>query len=130
MEIQQGHRTLRSLIQDFNDGKIQVPPFQRPYVWKIRKTLNLLDSLYRGYPIGAIYLWEPSEDSKLKLKPKPSLGGQTQSGFTHYVIDGQQRLTSLIAAFHLWEISDPGNGRSWNAHLSLRPTTTWATASD
>ena len=49
MEIQQGQKTVNSLMREFNDGTIQVPPFQRAYVWKIRKTLNLLDSLFWGY---------------------------------------------------------------------------------
>ena len=117
MEIQQGQRTVKSLIREFNDGMIQLPPFQRPYVWKIRKTLNLLDSLYRGYPIGAIYLWKPSAKSKLKPKHHPS--GHKHADFTHYVIDGQQRLTSLIAAFGLSEISDPSNGRRLECSLEL-----------
>ena len=117
MEIQQGQRTVNSLMREFNDGTIQLPPFQRPYVWKIRKTLNLLDSLLRGYPIGAIYLWKPSAKSKLKPKPHPS--GLKHVDFTYYVIDGQQRLTSLIAAFGLSQVTDPSNGRSLACSLEL-----------
>ncbi|MGO8733603.1 MAG: DUF262 domain-containing protein [Terriglobia bacterium] len=117
MEIQQGQRTVKSLIGEFNAGDIQLPPFQRPYVWKIRKTLNLLDSLYRGYPVGSIYLWKPSAKSKLKPKHHPT--GKKHADFTHYLIDGQQRLTSLIAAFGLSEIFDPSNGRSLECSLEL-----------
>jgi hypothetical protein len=117
MEIQQGQKTVNSLMREFNDGTIQLPPFQRPYVWKIRKTLNLLDSLFRGYPIGAIYLWKPSAKSKLKPKPHPS--GLKHVDFTYYVIDGQQRLTSLIAAFGLSQMTDLSNGRSLACSLEL-----------
>jgi hypothetical protein len=117
MEIQQGQKTINSLMREFNEGKIQLPPFQRPYVWKIRKTLNLLDSLFREYPIGAIYLWKPSAKSKLKPKPHPS--GVKHVDFTDYVIDGQQRLTSLIAAFGLSQLTDLSNGRSLACSLEL-----------
>jgi len=118
MEIQNGNRKLKHLILEFNEGNIQLPPFQRPYVWKIRKTLNLLDSLYREYPIGAIYLWGPSAGSKLRPKRHPSVGDK-HVPFTSFVIDGQQRLTSLIAAFGLSEISDQSNGRSLQCSIEL-----------
>lgn len=117
MEIQQGSKTVQSLIRSWKDGDIQVPPFQRAYVWKIRKTLNLLDSLYRPYPIGAIYLWRPSEKSRLRPKRRPDGGHRLD--FTHYVIDGQQRLTSLAAAFGLSEMYDEGTKRSLECSLEL-----------
>jgi hypothetical protein len=117
MDIQQGSRTVKSLIRSWGDGDIQLPPFQRPYVWQIRKTLNLLDSLYRPYPIGAIYLWRPAEKSKLRPKRRPD--GHNRLDFTHYVIDGQQRLTSLAAAFGLSEMYHETNKRSLECSLEL-----------
>jgi uncharacterized protein with ParB-like and HNH nuclease domain len=47
--VRSGETDLRGLMRDWNRGDIQVPPFKRAYVWKIRKTLNLLDSLYRRF---------------------------------------------------------------------------------
>lgn len=117
MEIQQSSRTVKSLIRSWGKGDIQLPPFQRPYVWQIRKTLNLLDSLYRPYPIGAIYLWKPSEKSKLTPKRRPDRNYRLD--FTHYVIDGQQRLTSLAAAFGLSEMYHETNKRSLECSLEL-----------
>lgn len=117
MDIQSGTKTVQSLIRSWKDGDIQLPPFQRGYVWQIRKTLNLLDSLYRRYPIGAIYLWRPSEKSK--LRPKRRKDGRNRLDFTHYVIDGQQRLTSLAAAFGLSEMYDESNQRSLECSLEL-----------
>ena len=117
MEIQQTSKTVKSLIRNWGEGDIQVPPFQRPYVWQIRKTLNLLDSLYRPYPIGAIYLWRPSEKSK--LRPKRSPDRHHRLDFTHYVIDGQQRLTSLSAAFGRSEMYHETNKRSLECSLEL-----------
>jgi hypothetical protein len=48
------------MIRDFHSGAILLPQFQRDYVWKPIKIRNLLDSLLRGFPIGAFYLWRPS----------------------------------------------------------------------
>jgi hypothetical protein len=117
MEVQPGSKTIQALMRDWNDGDMQLPPFQRPYVWPIRKTLNLLDSLHRRYPIGAIFLWRPSKKSKLRPKRRPD--GRHHADFTHYVIDGQQRLTSLAAALGMSEMSDPSNGRSLECSLEL-----------
>jgi hypothetical protein len=113
---------LRNLIKQFNTGEIALPPWQRPYVWRIRQTLNLLDSLHRGFPVGVIYLWRPNADSPLRIKPKTF---RNREGHVHlntvqsFVIDGQQRLTSLEAAFGLSEASDERNGRSVECWLEL-----------
>ena len=98
---------------------MQLPAFQRPYVWKIRQTLNLLDSIFRGYPISVVYLWEPGSESKMAPKPhthKSSSGKVSPRVF--FVIDGQQRLTSLAAAFGLSEASDE-KGRSLECCIDL-----------
>ncbi len=117
MDVQQGTKTIQSLMRSWKAGDIQLPPFQRPYVWQIRKTLNLLDSLYRRYPIGAIFLWRPS--GKSKLRPKRRADGNNRTDFTHYVIDGQQRLTSLAAAFGLSEMYHQSNRRSLECSVEL-----------
>ncbi len=117
MEVQPSTKTIQSLIRSWENGDLQLPPFQRPYVWQIRKTLNLLDSLYRRYPIGAIFLWMPSEKSKLRPKRRPD--GRHRADFTYYVIDGQQRITSLAAAFGLSEMYHQSNMRSLQCALEL-----------
>ena len=117
MDVQPSTKTIQSLIRSWANGDIQIPPFQRPYVWPIRKTLNLLDSLYRRYPIGAIFLWRPSEKSK--LRPKRRQYGYRRTDFAYYVIDGQQRLTSLAVAFGSFEMFHQTNKRSLQCALEL-----------
>ena len=112
---------LQELLRKFNLGEYQLPPFQRPFVWKIRQTLNLQDSLLRGYPIGVIYLWKPEQSSKLQPKPSTKGGPPKVKQFEAYVIDGQQRLTSLNAAFGFSELSD-ARGRSLECWLELGKT--------
>ena len=88
------------LISEIRKGEIKIPKFQRNFVWSIEKTAKLLDSILKGYPIGTFILWETNErlnDIKnigdLELPPSPE-GTKVQ-----YVLDGQQRITSLYAAF-------------------------------
>ena len=110
--------SLQELLRKFNTGEYQLPAFQRPFVWRIRQTLNLLDSLLRGYPISVIYLWKPEDDSKLRPKPHTRGGPPQVARFEAYIIDGQQRLTSLNAAFGFAELSD-AQGRSLECWLEL-----------
>jgi uncharacterized protein with ParB-like and HNH nuclease domain len=50
-------------IDDATLGTLDVPEFQRKYVWKASKLADLVDSLWRGYPIGTLLLWENAYDS-------------------------------------------------------------------
>ncbi len=113
---------LEELLRKFHAGEYQLPAFQRPFVWKPRQTLNLLDSLLKGYPISVIYLWKPGINSKLQRKPrtpKAKNGPPEVERFEAFIIDGQQRLTSLHAAFGFAEAFDERNGRSLECWLEL-----------
>lgn len=100
MKFQTTTRSLRELVNEFHSGNILLPQFQRDYVWKVKNILNLLDSLLKGFPIGGFYLWRPTDgslDAKLKALGRNSIGPV----FEGYLIDGQQRLTSLETRYHL-----------------------------
>jgi hypothetical protein len=107
MKTQTTPRTLRDLVQEFHTGAILLPQFQRDYIWKPAKIRNLLDSLLKGFPIGGFYLWRPTGRV---LDPKQKALGthRIESEFVGYLIDGQQRLTSLEAAFGLYTGEDRG----------------------
>lgn len=88
------------LISEIQKGIIKIPKFQRDFVWSIERTAKLLDSILKGYPIGTFILWQTDErinDIKnvgnLEIPPTPD-GTKVQ-----YVLDGQQRITSLYAAY-------------------------------
>ena len=107
MRTETVQRPLREIVRAFTTGKILLPQFQRDYVWKPKKIRNLLDSLLQEYPIGGFYLWRPSEGT---VDPKKKRFGE-QIGvigpeFWGYLIDGQQRLTSLEAAYGLYSGED------------------------
>lgn len=83
--------TLGSLMESIAQGAIGLPDIQRPFVWKNAKVRNLLDSMYRGYPVGHLLFWENDAGSK-------GIGTDSKQKIPRLlIVDGQQRLTSLYA---------------------------------
>lgn len=88
------------LINEIQKGIIKIPKFQRDFVWTIDKTAKLLDSILKGYPIGTFILWQTDE----RINDIKNVGNldipDTPDGVkVQYVLDGQQRITSLFAAY-------------------------------
>lgn len=77
------------LLEDVKGDRIAIPELQRPFVWDSIKVRDLMDSLYKGYPVGYLITWQ-SIGAKLK-------GGQV-AAHQQILIDGQQRITALRAA--------------------------------
>lgn len=80
---------VETILTWIKSGDIAIPEIQRPFVWDAAKVRNLLDSLYRGYPVGYLIAWK-NPDVKLKT-------GATSEG-KRILIDGQQRVTALMAS--------------------------------
>ena len=120
MKIETVQKPLRDLVKAFAAGEILLPQFQRDYVWKPKKVRNLLDSLLQEYPIGGFYFWRPSTGP---LDPKTArfTTKEVAREFRGYLIDGQQRLTSLEAAFELFTGEDKG-GVALRCYLDLSAT--------
>ena len=92
------------LINDVKNGRIGLPDLQRPFVWKDNKVRELMDSMLKGFPIGYIMLWESPADYD-----RTSAIGKNDKVYAHpddLVIDGQQRLTALLAAMEGVKIKD------------------------
>lgn len=92
--------TIRKLIDRISSGDIRIPAFQRDFVWEPEQVAFLLDSIYKGFPIGTIILWRT--DRRLKSEKKLgyfSLPEPQKDYPVNYVLDGQQRLTSLFSVF-------------------------------
>ncbi len=87
--------SVTELIEDLLAGRIRIPAFQRPWKWKREQILALLDSLYRGYPIGSLLFWQRQQGSeRLFIGPREIVAAERSDA--RAVIDGQQRLTSLL----------------------------------
>ncbi|MBS3044397.1 DUF262 domain-containing protein [Enterobacter asburiae] len=92
---------LASLLSDVERGNIKIPVFQREYIWTDDQIISLLDSIYRGYPVGSLLMWSTREE----LKHERNVGGfslpNTPEDYpVNYILDGQQRLTTLYGVFH------------------------------
>ena len=87
--------SVEELVGMIERGELRLPEMQRRYVWRSTRVRDLLDSLYRGYPSGAILLWETSEEVPLQEMAVTQQTNPYQS--TRLLLDGQQRLTSLSA---------------------------------
>ncbi|KAA0068260.1 DUF262 domain-containing protein [Rhodanobacter sp. T12-5] len=98
MEYQ--HYSIRKILDAAVSGEIRIPAFQRGFVWEWDRVAYLLDSIYKGYPFGSLLFWR----TKQQLMTERNLGTFTLPP-PHvdypidYVLDGQQRLTSIFTVF-------------------------------
>jgi hypothetical protein len=96
-KIKVDQASLARLMADMREGRLRVPRFQRNFVWERKRIQELLDSMYKEYPIGTIFLWEgpPKYNNLLRtvdyLQQPVIENGKSYS----LIVDGQQRLTSL-----------------------------------
>jgi hypothetical protein len=82
------------LVSMMTKGELRLPEMQRRYVWPATRVRDLLDSLYRGYPSGAILMWDTDADVALQ---DMAITQATANVRPRLLLDGQQRLTSLSA---------------------------------
>jgi uncharacterized protein with ParB-like and HNH nuclease domain len=83
------HHPISIILSWIEANEIAIPEIQRPFVWSSTKVRDLIDSLYQGYPIGYLIAWQ---NPAIRLK-----NGTTSAG-KKILIDGQQRVTALMAA--------------------------------
>lgn len=106
-------KRLAELLSEMSSGKLQVPRFQRDFVWPLTKTRELLDSMYKEFPIGTFFLWRAPADTPALFRPLQELGipipraGQEVT----YILDGQQRLASLFAVVNGVQLNGRDYGR-------------------
>ena len=91
-------KTYAALFSAIDEGKIKVPQFQRDFVWSKEQTARLIDSILKGFPIGTFILWT----TRTRLRHMRDIGNfplrEPHDGDAiQYVLDGQQRITSLYA---------------------------------
>lgn len=89
------------LMSRIADGDIKIPAFQRRFVWNQEQVIELLDSIYKNYPVGSLLLWN-SDDTKLKATRNICGFDIPERPVTYpvnYVLDGQQRISAIYAVF-------------------------------
>src|SRR5690554_6114341 len=94
---------LSKLLQDIVDGKLQLPDFQRGWVWDDEHIRSLLVSIARSFPIGAVMLLETGGETRFQMRPIEGveLGPHSEKLAELLILDGQQRLTSLTKVLSL-----------------------------
>ena len=92
---------LESLLTDIVAGKIQLPDFQRGWVWDDEHIRSLLVSVARSFPIGAVMLLETGGETRFQMRPVEGVTPPNGNGPQQLILDGQQRLTSLTQVLKL-----------------------------
>ncbi|MGW6643611.1 GmrSD restriction endonuclease domain-containing protein [Streptomyces iakyrus] len=95
MAVERTNRDVRTLITQIAAGEIMLPEIQRGYVWKASQVARLIESLYRGYPAGSLLFWKTGQ----LAETRGAAIGVPQAlprVLPLYLLDGQQRLTSLF----------------------------------
>ncbi|MQA24943.1 MAG: DUF262 domain-containing protein [Micromonosporaceae bacterium] len=100
-------RTPVDLVADVRAGRVRIPPLQRPFRWDAADVIALFDSLLHGYPIGNLLFWRKSAPAEL-LRIGPIEVDAPEMDNADWVVDGQQRITSLVGALTAPDdINDP-----------------------
>lgn len=92
------NKKYEALFLEIDSGQIKLPMFQREFVWDKEQSAKLIDSILKGYPIGTFILWKTRE----ALRSVKDIGNHTlpetpKGDYAQYILDGQQRITSLYA---------------------------------
>ena len=87
-----------ALFLEIDSGQIKLPMFQREFVWDKEQSAKLIDSILKGYPIGTFILWK-TKDTLRSVKDigNHKLPDTPKGDYAQYILDGQQRITSLYA---------------------------------
>lgn len=103
--------TIREIIEQAESGQIRIPAFQRGFVWEPERVAQFIDSLYKGYPFGALLFWRTNEKLKIERNLGPFALPEPKVDFPiDYVLDGQQRITSAYATFQSAADIPPDSG--------------------
>jgi hypothetical protein len=91
------YRTPADLVTEVNRGLLRIPPFQRGFKWESSDAIALFDSLLRGFPIGNLLFWRrPAPAATVRVGPLEIEAPALDSA--NWVVDGQQRVTTLVGA--------------------------------
>ncbi|MEQ1935757.1 MAG: DUF262 domain-containing protein, partial [Fimbriimonadaceae bacterium] len=92
--------SIREVVDHILGGRVRIPAFQRGFVWDSDLVAYLMDSLYRGYPFGSVLLWRTRQQLRTERALGPfELPARDPEYPIDYVLDGQQRLTSIFGVF-------------------------------
>ena len=107
-------RNLYEILKDVNSGKIQLPDFQRGWVWDDDRIKGVIASVAKSFPIGAVMLLETgNENIRFKTKPVEGVVGLNGTKPEMLILDGQQRITSLYQAIMTNRVVNTRNSKGY-----------------
>ena len=102
--------SIREILDTVLRGQIRIPAFQRGFVWEPDRVAYLMDSIYKGFPFGSLLFWRTKEQLKSERSLGPfSLPAPAEDYPVDYVLDGQQRITSIFGVFQTQLQRPPGD---------------------
>lgn len=115
---------LETILAEVASGDLVIPDFQRPFVWDDDRRLSLLDSIFKGMPIGSLLVWRTNTRI---LKTYPQVGGVSLAGIRSgaervtYLLDGHQRISTLFGALYSGEreTTHSEDGVRWPLYYEL-----------
>lgn len=106
--------SIRKVLEQVQSGQLRIPAFQRGFVWDADRVAYLMDSIHKGYPFGALILWRTKEQLHSERDLGPFTLPDREAEFpVDYVLDGQQRLTSIFGVFQSEIEANEGHDTSW-----------------
>ncbi|HTN58275.1 MAG TPA: DUF262 domain-containing protein [Protaetiibacter sp.] len=106
--------SIRKVLEQVRGGQLRIPAFQRGFVWDADLVAYLMDSIHKGYPFGALILWRTKEQLHIERDLGPFTLPEREPDFPiDYVLDGQQRLTSIFGVFQTEIAPNEGSDVSW-----------------
>src|SRR3954471_6983002 len=92
------NKKYEALFVEIDAGQIKLPRFQRDFVWDKEQSAKLIDSILKGFPIGTFIFWKTKEELRsYKEVGNHKLPETPKGDYVQYILDGQQRITSLYA---------------------------------
>jgi hypothetical protein len=92
------NKKYEALFVEIDTGQIKLPMFQREFVWDKEQSAKLIDSILKGFPIGTFIFWKTREELRsYKEVGNHKLPETPKGDYVQYILDGQQRITSLYA---------------------------------
>ena len=105
-------KQISELVEEVDRHDLVLPEMQRRYVWRSTQVRDLFDSLYRGYPVGTVLVWERPEGEEGRELDVGETAGVRRQGQKLLLLDGQQRLTSLTSIIKDRELLVRGRKKS------------------
>lgn len=113
IDIKSDREFFREIYSKVEEGKYGIPAFQRDFIWKESAIVAFFDSIWKGYPIGAVILWKP--DMKMPTKDILTDEKQEAPDAEYYILDGRQRLTTFYGCVQ----NKRGRDRKFELYFNL-----------